>query len=100
MSGCNCVTNDNSDCCHHASADSFDSFAARDSFFHDHCPHRTRREALLRKQVASGQFNSVEAAIQTVLGHHASHALKSLLDKALQHMGRRVPVPELRQKQN
>ena len=75
------------------------SFAARDSFFHDRCPHRARREALLRKQVASGQFNSVEAAIQTVFGHRASHALKSLLDKALQHTGRRVPVSELRQNQ-
>lgn len=58
-------------------------------------------EALLREQVASGQFSSVdsavEAAIQTVFGHRASPALESLLDEALQHTGRRVPVSELRQ---
>jgi Arc/MetJ-type ribon-helix-helix transcriptional regulator len=60
-------------------------------------------EALLREQVASGQFSSVdsavEAAIQTVFGHRASQALESLLDEALQNPGRRVPVSELRRKQ-
>ena len=60
-------------------------------------------EALLREQVASGQFSSmdfaVEAAIQTVFGHRASQALEFLLDEALQHPGRRVPVSELRRKQ-
>lgn len=57
-------------------------------------------ETLLREQVANGQFNSVdsavEAAIQTVFGHRASPALESLLDEALQHPGRRVPISELR----
>ncbi len=52
-------------------------------------------EALLREQVASGQFSSVdsalEAAIQTVFGHRASPALESLLDEALLKPGR-VPV--------
>ena len=60
-------------------------------------------EALLREQVASGQFSSVdsavEAAIQTVFGHRASLALESLLDEALLNPGRRVPVSELRRKQ-
>jgi Arc/MetJ-type ribon-helix-helix transcriptional regulator len=60
-------------------------------------------EALLREQVASGQFSSVdsavEAAIQTVFGHRASQALESLLDEALLNPGRRVPVSELRRKQ-
>lgn len=60
-------------------------------------------EALLREQVASGQFSSVdsavEAAIQTVFGHRASQALESLLDEALLNPGRRVPVAELRRKQ-
>jgi len=60
-------------------------------------------EALLREQVASGQFSSVDsalkAAVQTVFGRRASQALESLLDEALQHTGRRVPVSELRQKQ-
>ncbi|OYW76415.1 MAG: hypothetical protein B7Z37_08775 [Verrucomicrobia bacterium 12-59-8] len=60
-------------------------------------------EALLREQVASGQFSSVdsalEAAVQTVFGRRDSEALESLLDDALQHPGRRVPVMELQQKQ-
>lgn len=56
-------------------------------------------EFLLREQVASGQFSSVEAAIQTVFGHRASQALESLLDEALLNPGRRVPVAELRRKQ-
>ena len=60
-------------------------------------------EALLREQVANGQFSSVdsavEAAIQTVFGHRASQALESLLDEALLNPGRRVPVSELRRKQ-
>lgn len=60
-------------------------------------------EALLREQVASGQFSSVdsavEAAIQTVFGHRASQALESLLDEALLNPGRRVPVAELWRKQ-
>lgn len=60
-------------------------------------------EALLREQVDSGQFTSVdsavEAAIQTVFGHRASKALESLLDEALLHPGPRVSVSELRRKQ-
>jgi hypothetical protein len=58
-------------------------------------------EALVREQVASGQFGSVdaaiEAAVQTVFGRRASKALEDLLDIALQHEGRRVPLSELRQ---
>jgi len=60
-------------------------------------------EALLREQVASGQFSSVdsavEAAIQTVFGYRASLALESVLDEALLNPGPRVPVSELRRKQ-
>lgn len=56
----------------------------------------------MNEQVASGQFTSVdsavEAAIQTVFGHRASPELESLLDEALQHPGRRVAVSELRRK--
>ncbi|MGV3660814.1 MAG: hypothetical protein ACO1TE_11540 [Prosthecobacter sp.] len=51
-------------------------------------------EALLREQVDSGQFTSVdsavEAAIQTVFGHRASMVLESLLDEALLHPGPRM----------
>lgn len=58
-------------------------------------------EALIREQIESGQFSSVdsavEAAVQTVFGTRASKALESLLDEALQHEGRRVPLSELRQ---
>ena len=57
-------------------------------------------EALLREQVASGQFSSVDAAIQTVFGHRASQALETLLDEALLNPGRRVPGSELRRKQS
>jgi hypothetical protein len=57
-------------------------------------------ESLLREQVANGQFSSIEsaldAAVQTVFGRRASPALESLLDEALGHQGRRVPVSELR----
>lgn len=60
-------------------------------------------EALLREQVASGQFSSVnsavEAAIQTVFGRRASQALESMLDEAIQNPGPRMPVSELRRKQ-
>ena len=59
-------------------------------------------EALLREQVATGQFESVdfalEAAVKTVFGRRASPALESLLDEALNHQGRCVPLSELRQR--
>lgn len=58
-------------------------------------------EALLLEQVASGQFESVEvaleSAVKTVFGRNASPALESLLDEALNHQGRRIPLSELRQ---
>ena len=45
-------------------------------------------EALLQEQVANGQFESIdsaiEAAVKTVFGRRASKALESLLDEALQ----------------
>lgn len=57
-------------------------------------------EALLREQIAQGSFanidSAVEAAVQTTFGHRASKALESLLDEALNHPGRRVPLAELR----
>jgi Arc/MetJ-type ribon-helix-helix transcriptional regulator len=60
-------------------------------------------EALLREQVAKGEFASVdsavEAAVQTVFGRHASSALESLLDEALRHEGQKVPLSELRSRQ-
>ena len=60
-------------------------------------------EALLREQVANGAFSSVdsalEAAVQTVFGRRATGALESLLDEALRHEGRKVPVSELRSTQ-
>ncbi len=59
-------------------------------------------EELLREQVSTGQFSSmdlaIEAAVQTVFGRRASKTLESLLDEALQHPGTRVPVSELRQR--
>ena len=51
-------------------------------------------EALLLEQVAKGHFPSLdralEAAVKTVDGHRASHALESLLDEALSPPGARV----------
>ncbi len=59
-------------------------------------------EALLREQVANGQFptmdHALEAAVQTVFGRHASQALESLLDEALVHPGERIPLSKLREK--
>lgn len=57
-------------------------------------------EALLREQVANGQFASVEhaleAAVKTVFGRHASLALESLLAEALDHPGERIPLSRRR----
>lgn len=59
-------------------------------------------ESLLREQVAKGHFPSLdralEAAVKTVFGRRASHALESLLDEALSHPGKRVPLSQLRRK--
>lgn len=59
-------------------------------------------ESLLREQVASGQFSSIEAAIETavktVFGRTASPALEALLDEALSHPGERIPLSQLRGK--
>ena len=48
-------------------------------------------EALLREQVANGHFPSLdralEAAVKTMFGRRASHALESLLDEALSPPG-------------
>lgn len=58
-------------------------------------------EALLREQVSNGHFPSVdfalEAAVKTVFGRCASQTLESLLDEALSHSGKRVPLSQLRQ---
>jgi hypothetical protein len=55
---------------------------------------------LLREQVAKGHFPSLdralEAAVKTVEGRRASHALESLLDEALSPPGERVPLSQLR----
>lgn len=40
--------------------------------------------------------STIEAAVQTFFGRRASQALESLLDEALNHEGRRVPIPKLR----
>jgi hypothetical protein len=60
-------------------------------------------EALLREQVASGHFPSMdralEVAVKTVDGRQASHALESLLEEALTPPGERVPLSQLRMKQ-
>lgn len=57
-------------------------------------------EALLREQVAKGDFPSMdralEAAVKTTFGRRASHALESLLDEALSPPGERVPLSQLR----
>jgi hypothetical protein len=57
-------------------------------------------EALLRQQVANGHFPSLdralEAAVKTVDGRRASHALESLLNEALSHPCERVPLSQLR----
>ncbi len=57
-------------------------------------------EEFLHEQVASGKFASVDsaikAAVQIFCGRRASQALESLLDEALNHEGRRVPISELR----
>lgn len=60
-------------------------------------------ESLLKRQVAEGGYVSVdaavEAAVQTAFGWRATAALESLLDEALSHTGRRVPLVELRSQQ-
>ncbi|MCF7785743.1 MAG: hypothetical protein K9N47_06450 [Prosthecobacter sp.] len=60
----------------------------------------TPAEALLREQIAQGSFANIdsadEAAVQTTFGHRASKALEFLLNEALDHLGRRVPLAELR----
>ena len=57
-------------------------------------------EALLREQVANGDFQSVEfaleAAVKTVFGRRASVELETLLDVAISHEGERVPIAQLR----
>lgn len=57
-------------------------------------------EALLREQVANGQFpdieRALEAAVKTVFGRRATPALESLLDEALTHPGQRIPLSQLR----
>jgi|GEM_PF-779702 len=57
-------------------------------------------ESLLREQAASGQFASIETAIDTavttVTGRMASPVLESLLDEALSHPGDRIPLSQLR----
>lgn len=59
-----------------------------------------RSESLLKEQVAQGGYTSVdaaiEAAVQTAFGWRASAALEELLEAALSHPGRRVPLAELR----
>lgn len=59
-------------------------------------------EELLQEQVACGEFDSVdaaiEAAVQTVFGKRASAGLESLLDQALGNTERKVPISELRQR--
>lgn len=61
-----------------------------------------RTECLLKEQVGEGGYAdvdaAVEAAVQTVFGCHASAALESLLDAALDHTGRRVPLSEMRER--
>lgn len=56
-------------------------------------------EELLQEQVARGEFESVdaaiEAAVQTVFGKRASPALESLLEEALGNTQRKVPISEL-----
>jgi hypothetical protein len=59
-------------------------------------------EALLREQVANGDFPNVdfalEAAVKTVFGRRASGALEALLDVALSHEGDRIPLAQMRAK--
>lgn len=59
-----------------------------------------RSESLLKEQVAQGGYASVdaaiEAAVQSAFGRRATAALEGLLDAAMTHPGRRVPVAELR----
>lgn len=57
-------------------------------------------ERLLAKQVAAGIFATVaeaaEAAVQFAYNTKATPCLEALLDEALSHQGRRVPLEELR----
>jgi Arc/MetJ-type ribon-helix-helix transcriptional regulator len=56
-------------------------------------------EALLREQVAKGDFPSMdralEAAVKTTFGRRASHAVEPLLDEALSPPGERVTLSQL-----
>jgi hypothetical protein len=54
---------------------------------------------LLRKQLQFGAFanaaEAVEVAVWQAFGAEATPELEALLDEALNHSGRRVPIEEL-----
>jgi Arc/MetJ-type ribon-helix-helix transcriptional regulator len=56
-------------------------------------------EELIQKQLESGAFanasEAVEAAVWQAFGAEATPELEALLDEALNHSGRRVPLEEL-----
>ena len=57
-------------------------------------------ERLLLKQLQTGAFadasEAVEAPVQQAFGGTATPELEALLDEALNHPGRRIPLEELR----
>ena len=61
----------------------------------------TNAEKLLLRQLASGAFANVEEAVESAVwqafGAEATPELEALLDEALSHKGRRIPLTELLQ---
>ena len=59
----------------------------------------TAAEELVQRQIQSGVFadasEAVEAAVWQAFGAEATPELEALLDEALLHQGRRVPLGEL-----
>ncbi len=56
-------------------------------------------ERLLQRQLQAGAFGTaeeaVEAAVRQVFGNEATPELEALLDDALNHTGRRIPLGEI-----
>jgi len=59
----------------------------------------TAAEELVQRQVQSGAFadasEAVESAVWQAFGAEATPELEALLDEALSHTGRRIPLDEI-----
>jgi Arc/MetJ-type ribon-helix-helix transcriptional regulator len=59
-------------------------------------------EKLLKRQLEAGYFSNADEAVQAAIwqafGAEATPELEALLDEALSHQGRRIPLEELKLK--